>query len=191
MAQQIQKFKIIGASPLLLHSGQLADPLNEWSKALKKVSGKRAKTEADFEEMGRIEWYGGLYVLDGRVVLPGEMIEACIINGARKTKSGKAAQAGVYVLDPAQLVYPHCDKSIDEIFSMPQYRLRVGVKMNGSATVMRTRPKFDTWSATFAVTFDDTLFNPDTLHEWLITAGQIVGVGDWRPRYGRFGVEVI
>lgn len=47
---------------MLMHNGQLADPSNEWARAIKEISGKRAKTAADYEEMARLEWLGSLYL---------------------------------------------------------------------------------------------------------------------------------
>jgi hypothetical protein len=56
------EISIRGVSPLLMHNGQTADPLNTFSKQLKAVSGKRKKTEEDYAEMSRIEWHAALYV---------------------------------------------------------------------------------------------------------------------------------
>ncbi len=46
---------------MLQHNGQTADPLNEFAKELKKVSGKRNKTDEYHALMGEIEWRAGLY----------------------------------------------------------------------------------------------------------------------------------
>jgi len=37
------KLKLTGISPLIVHNGQLADPLNRFSKLMKAVTGKRKK----------------------------------------------------------------------------------------------------------------------------------------------------
>jgi hypothetical protein len=63
--------RITGAAPLILHNVQLADPLNAYAKEMKKISGKRRKTDADLEELARFEWHGSLYVSQGQVVIPG------------------------------------------------------------------------------------------------------------------------
>ena len=55
-------FRIIGASPLLHHNGQLADPLNPHAKAMARVSSKRKKTEADHAELSDLEFMGSLYL---------------------------------------------------------------------------------------------------------------------------------
>lgn len=43
------KFQITGVSPLLLHNGQLADPMNKFSQAMKKISTEQT-TESSFEQ---------------------------------------------------------------------------------------------------------------------------------------------
>lgn len=67
-----------------MHSGQTADPLNHYAKALKAVSSKRSKTDADHEEMSKIEWFASLYLdKSQRVILPDYLLEAAFINGAK------------------------------------------------------------------------------------------------------------
>jgi hypothetical protein len=56
---------------------------------------------------------------------------------------------------------------------------------------MRMRPIFREWSTVLKVNVEDTLVNPARVDEWLIAAGNQVGIGDWRPQYGRFTVERI
>ena len=92
--------QITGVAPLILHNGHLADPLNYYAKEMKKISGKRHKTEADLEELARLEWHGSLYVSEGQVVIPGEMIEAHLVGAAKKLKKGQQAKASLSY-DPA------------------------------------------------------------------------------------------
>jgi hypothetical protein len=40
-------------------------------------------------------------------------------------------------------------------------------------------------------TLRDNAGNLIMLTEWLQKAGEVVGLGDWRPRYGRFTVEAV
>ncbi len=95
---------IEGVSPLLMHNGQTADPLNKFSKELKAVSSKRKKTDEDYAEMSRIEWHAGLYVdKHGFIVLPSEALEAAIGDGAKKSKLGKAFKSAVFIDCDARL----------------------------------------------------------------------------------------
>jgi len=100
------KVRYEGISPLIMHNGQLADPLNKFSKELKKLSGKRKKVDSDYEEMGRVEWYGSLYINeDGKPCLPGRVLEANIIEGAKVHKLGTAFQGTVWVDDTADCAF--------------------------------------------------------------------------------------
>lgn len=192
MAYQSKTFKITGIAPLLMHSGQLADPLNKFSKAIKEISGKRGKTESDMEEMAKLEWQGSLYLGDEGIVLPAEVILACFINAAKKKKLGQQAKAGVYCDQHATLEYPgkngKCD--LEAMWKDEKFRFVCPVTVQ-RARVMRTRPHFKDWSATFSLTFNPAVLNGSVLLEILRISGEQVGVGDWRPRFGRFTVEEV
>ena len=71
MSYQRMKFRLTGVSPLVKHNGRLANPWDPMAKALKAVAGERAKTDADFEELARIEFLGGLYVCENGPCIPG------------------------------------------------------------------------------------------------------------------------
>jgi len=97
---------LIGEQPgLLLHNGELANPLNPIVKEMKKISGKRSKTEADYEELARLEFQGGLYMGQDGPVIPATCIEAMLINGAKKSKEGPKAKVGIFVTKNARLEY--------------------------------------------------------------------------------------
>lgn len=183
------KFRIAGTAPLIMHNGQLADPANEWTRAVKEISGKRKKTTADYDEMARLEWMGSLYLEDSQPCIPGYVFEAALIGrggAARKQKMGKQAAAGLYVTKNFPLVYegPH---ETHELWLDERFRLVVPVKI-GQARIMRTRPLFAEWSAEIEVEFDSQLVNAEDVHLWVQTAGYEVGLMDWRPKYGRFSV---
>ena len=75
-------FRIIGVSPLLLHNGQLADPLDEQVRAIAQVTAKRRKTEADHHRLAELEFKGSLYLREGRPCIPEEMMEAALVEAA-------------------------------------------------------------------------------------------------------------
>lgn len=175
-----------------MHNGQLADPANEWTRAVKEISGKRQKTEADYEEMARLEWMGALYLQDGLPCIPGYVLEAALIGrggAARKQKQGKQAAAGLYITRNFPLIYEG-PREVQKLWLDERFRFRVPVKV-GQARVMRTRPIFHEWSAEVEIEFDPQLVNADDVRLWMKTAGYEVGLMDWRPKYGRFeAVEV-
>lgn len=54
--------------------------------------------------------------------------------------------------------------------------------------IMRHRPRFDKWSASFSLLINDDLLDPATAHVLLNEAGLSIGIGDFRPeKRGPFG----
>ena len=184
---QSRTFKIFGQAPLLMHNGQLVDPLNSFAQSIAQITKKKKKTDADHEEMSRREFFGGLYMSQNRPCIPAEMQEAALIRGAMKQKRGPEAKAGLLVEDHAPLEYegPH-DPS--ELWKDEKFRLRAPARV-GAQKVMRTRPYFGEWSATLTIKFLPSMLNPADVRSFLVTAGEQIGIGDWRPRFGRFTVQ--
>lgn len=169
-----------------MHSGQLTDPLNQHSRSIAEISAKRKKTDADYKELGRREFFGSLYLMGGKPCIPGEMLEAALIRGAMKEKRGPQAKAGLLVEHNTALEYEG-PREPQALWDDERFRLRVAVKV-GQAKVMRTRPRFDGWAASIQVKFLPTLLNAREVRSFLVAAGEQIGIGDWRPRFGRFSV---
>ncbi len=186
MSYKELQFKITGVAPLILHNGQTADPLNQHSKSIAEITGKRKKTDADHREVARREWFAGLYLYNGEPCIPFQILEATLIEGAKKHKRGPAAKAGLIVELHAPLEYDGPRKP-DELWEDERFRLRVSAKI-GTSRVMRTRPMFPQWSAMLAIQYLPDLLNPAEVLNFLVTAGVQIGLGDWRPRFGRFNV---
>jgi hypothetical protein len=179
------KFKLTSESPLLMHNGQLADPLNKYSKDLKRISGKRKKTDADHEEMSKIEWFASLYADKGKLCIPGEVLEAALVEGAKKQKLGKQFQTTVFVPGNAILHFDGDNLTVDELWERGTNRFTTGVRVQRSR-VMRTRPRIDEWWCEAKVQFDDKILDPARVDEIMTITGQEIGIGDWRPKFGRF-----
>lgn len=182
------KFQLTSESPLILHNGQTIDPLNKFAKELKQISGKRAKTDADFEAMMKLEWYASLYVDGDRICVPGEVVEAALIGGAKKHKLGSQAKAGLFVVDNIILQFDGFDLSIDELWKRDQNRFTKSVRI-GASRVMRTRFWVQQWQGCVEIAYDPGLLNPQQVSDIIKTAGEVVGICDWRPKFGRFIVE--
>jgi hypothetical protein len=183
-------FKITGVAPLIMHSGRLADPLNEWTKMISEISSKRGKTEADFEEMARLEFLGGMYVNGNGPCIPGEVLEGALYGrggAARKYRMGKQAQASVFCMGHYDLEYDGPRDPL-ELWKDGRFTSRVAAKVQ-TAKIMRTRPIFEQWASEVSVTFNPDIVNADDIIKWMYTAGAEVGLMDWRPKFGRFDVE--
>lgn len=182
--------EITGVSPLLMHNGQTANPLNEFSKQLKAVSGKKKKTDEDYAEIARIEWHAALYVdSDGYLIIPSSMFEASVYDGAKKSKLGKAFKSAVFVNDDARLNIG-INKKAHELFGDSNYSDTRGVCVN-RGRVMRTRPIFRNWSCKFLIMYDIDQVNLEDVVRAVTDAGRNSGIGDFRPRFGRFDVKII
>jgi hypothetical protein len=189
---EILKAKLTGISPLLMHSGQLVDPMNRFTKALKQATkASNRKTEEGIAEIRKLEWFGGLYQDEnGKIGIPADLILAVALGGAKKSKQGGEAKAGVYESQPFfPLEYngPKDAKKLYENNNFVDYR---GARV-GQARVMRCRPIFKDWSVTIELLVDTDVMDRDSLITALKKAGSLVGLGDWRPRFGRFDVEVL
>ena len=58
--------------------------------------------------------------------------------------------------------------------------------------IIRIRPMIPTgWSITCTVEFDESIVNRQAVIDAATEAGSIIGLGDWRPKFGRFTVEVL
>ena len=183
------KARLVGDVALLLHSCAGLDKFHPIKRELDKLTSKKKKTDDDLLEIKRIEWHMSLYIDESyEVAIPADNIMAAIIEGARKSKLGKQAQAAVFEDQPSyKLIYdgPKDPKALYDTGSFCDYR----PVRNQQNRVMRSRPIFRKWSVDISLHFDETLLDPQALHQAIVTAGAQIGLGDYRPRYGRFHVE--
>lgn len=182
------EFSIVGLTPTIMHNGQLADPLNQWAKELKKVTSKRKKTDEDHEECSRIEFMGGLYLnADLAPCWPGENIESMLNAAARKRKEGPQARVGMMVHGDFALKYSG-PKTAEELWKDGRFTFRCACSVNGSR-VMRTRPQFKAWELDFTVMHDPEIVDAEIVKQWVEIAGNQVGLSEWRPKFGRFAMK--
>lgn len=189
MAWQTAIYRLTSDAPMLVHNGQTADPLNKWAKAMKAISGKRKKTDADYEELARLEFMAGLYMGPDGPIIPAANIDSMVINAAKKNREGKLAQSGAFCMKDAIMQYEG-PRAADDLWKDDRFR-HVAIVRVQSARVARTRPVFRDWAATVEISFEDTVVNKAQLDAWLHIAGTQVGLGDWRPQHGRFSVEAV
>jgi hypothetical protein len=200
MYKQVE-FEIKGVSPLLMHSGlRLTNPADPLTKALKSFTSKRTKTEDDHIAMSKIEWLAGIYWKDapkGKIVgtdieiiggsnpvIPGDCLEGCLVNGAKKNKLGTLFKSGMLVFDSFELQYEGLKTAAEmwEDGSFVDVRA-VAVQRN---KIMRTRGIFHDWALTFTVNYLPDVLNMDQIVEAVEISGKMIGLCDYRPKYGRF-----
>ena len=188
---QTLHFRITGAAPLLMHNGQMANPLLDSNRPRKLLEKKRGKTDEDYLALAVREWFDGVYVdANQRLVVTADMLDACLVEGAKKSKLGKAFKSAVFVDGDALLDIGRPYGSLEELQRDPNFcdirQVRVGTNR-----VSRCRPIFRTWGCTVSVQLDDTQVNADAVLQAFTDAGRYAGLGDYRPRYGRFTVAVL
>jgi len=187
MAWQTLTFQLTSSAPLLLHNGQMANPLNKWAKAMKQISAKKAKTDADYEELARLEFMAGLYLSPEGPVIPSFVVDALLVAAAKKVREGNEAKAGVFCPENALLQYDG-PRTPDELWKDEGFRHIALVRVS-TARVARCRPVFNNWTAVVKVSVETGVVNPARIDDWMAIAGTQIGVGDWRPKFGRFQAQ--
>lgn len=184
------RLTLTGTRPLLMHSARLADPLDPATRELRKVTSKRTKTEEDHALIARLEHTGSLY-LDEVVgpFVPGENIGRALVDAARLSKLGKAVERGVLIAtDVNPLAYAGPRDAVG-LYDDPNHRHMASVRV-GMQRTMRCRPRFPEWRTEAEGLLDPTQLDLADLDRIATTAGQVIGLGDWRPRFGRFTAQV-
>jgi hypothetical protein len=181
---------LTGTAPLLMHNSRLANPLDPATKAMRKVTGKRNKTDDDHAEVARLEHLGSLYFdPDVGPYLPGDNIWRALYDAAKKRKMGPRIKEGVIITSDVNPLSYQGPRDTGKLWADENFRLMASVKVSTSR-IMRCRPLFREWTAQAEGILDTEQLDLADLKAIAETAGQLVGIGDWRPRYGRFAVEV-
>lgn len=185
------KIELRGTSPLLMHNIRLADPDDEWTQEISKITSKRKKTEDDRRQIERLEWFGGLYTAEGAgIVVPTSNIRKCFIEAAKITRQGKQLGRAVAFTDfHAPLVY-NGNGNLDALYANPDFssRLTVGI---GTKRVIRVRPRFYPWTLTAEAHILTEVLDLDDLKNIVRLSGISEGLGDNRSNgYGRFEGKV-
>jgi hypothetical protein len=169
-------FTIRGNAALLFH---------RWSTEAVEAKANAAKNSAA-KKTDNIESY--VYRNDdGEICLPGEYVRMAIVQAARYRQDPRSPRKSAMDLYKAGLV------SLTEYATLGTRewdyldKRRVAVQRAG---VTRTRPAMNAgWEAEFTFLINTPEYIPaEVLHEVLANAGRLIGVGDFRPSYGRFQV---
>ena len=167
---------IEGTAPLLFHRWSV-EAIEEKSKAAKGSAAKKSDN---------IESY--LYRTDkGEVAVPAEYFRQAIISAAKFKQDPRSPRKSAMDLFKAGIA------TLGELCSFgakePDYmdRRRVVVQRSG---ITRVRPAMAIgWrcEVSFQILLPEYI-NPRLMNETLQYAGRIVGIGDFRPSFGRFQI---
>ena len=123
---------------------------------------------------------------DGTIYKPSEHIFQSMVSAAVDFKfEGKKSYKNVILSGIA--VSP---ENIPLIADLP-YEIDARRVVIGSASVIKWRPRFNKWKLQFVIDIlDDTNISVNILKDILEKAGNTKGIGDYRPRFGRFMVTL-
>ena len=182
---------INGTSPLMMHSPKCVNPLHPIAKKMKEYTSKRKKTEEDLLKISDLEWESGVYWDDNvGLYIPNEAIAATLLAGAKMNKAGSSVQKYVQVVDSIVPVDIGETQDYDKMKSDPRFRdVRSVCVMK--ARVMRTRPRFNTWRASFDVVYDENKIDVGVIALAFENAGNYIGILEMRNQgYGKFATSI-
>ena len=163
---------IKGVSPLLQHRFPVPDEDPKW---------KDHFGVQDYSE----DVLKALYVDEqGTIYQPADHILGALIKAATDFKMpGKGKKTYKDLIKSTVFIYP--DAIPHKIKEWKTDRKPVVIQR---ARIIRERPRFDEWELDFAIEVTDTQLPIASLKRILEHAGNYKGIGDYRPRYGRFMV---
>lgn len=193
MAIEQVTLKITGKMPLIMHSNRSVntrDPLvREKNEIARKPS--KSKTDEDLDRMDYLEWQLGLYYKpEVGPYLPGRAVHACLRDAAKKSRQGALVTEAVWIDESELPLIYEGPRDIDGLFADGRFFDVRPVGVNGK-TVNRARPIFPQWRLIVTITYDAEFINRDDVLRIAETAGRRIGVGDYRPTFGRFMVEEV
>jgi hypothetical protein len=176
-APYLVRVRIVGVADLLFHRWN-CEAVEAKGRAAKGSKAKRTDDLASY--VYRTD--------DNRIALPGEYCRGAIVHAAKFRQDPRSPRKSAMDLYKAGVISltPLADLGVDAWDY--EHRARVQVQRNG---VTRCRPAMRAgWSAEFdlLVTLPEYI-PPDALQDVLTNAGRLIGVGDYRPTYGRFAVQ--
>ena len=167
------KVKIEGIAPLLMNKYPVEQAGEKKAKRKDEVyTAEKDAAKAVYREDGI-----GCYA-------PSEWIEACLRESAKTFKPGrgrgtmKATVLASVIVEPLKISL-HKD-TWDDIDVRPVVIQR--------QRIPKGRPKFNSWELSFEIKFDGGRIDKDMLRDILVEAGATKGIGDYRPKFGRFKV---
>jgi len=186
------RFKLTGVRPMLMHNGRLANPLDPYVQELKKLTGIRKKTDEILARIMELEARGGCYETDeGLLGQQTEAVWASFYEAAKAYRRGKDLERALIPIPetvPLQIngELVSADDFVKDLDNI-DYRSVVVSR----SRVMRSRPLADNWEAVHTMELLEDIVDEETLYPIIERAGRVVGLGDFRPRFGTFTAEIL
>lgn len=167
---------IEGTADILFHRWN-AEAVDEKAKAAKNSKGK--KTDDVESYVYRTE--------KGEIAIPGEYMRSSIINAAKFRQDPRSPRKSAMDLYKAAIVVITPLASLGAKDWDYLDKRRAPVQRQG---INRTRPAMRVgWKATFdLMVLLPEYIDRQQLRETIESAGRLIGIGDFRPTFGRFGI---
>lgn len=185
------KVTLYGTSPLIMHSPKCVNPLHPVAKELKKYTSKKKKTEEDYAMVSDLEWEAGVYWDDSvGLYIPNECLAATLKDGAKFNKNGANCERYCHIVESMAALDIGETQDFRKLKSDVRFRDVRSVCVKRSR-VVRTRPRFNTWSCEFEMLYEEYKIDLDVIALAYENAGSYVGICEMRNMgYGRFNVKI-
>ncbi len=179
--------EIEGETPLLIHNGRTANPLDEYAKKMKVLTSKRKKTDEDIEKILDIQWHASLYWNDKiGLYMPVENFFACLHKACKKHKLGNQVSGFIFGETLGFPIIVEGHKDLKKLEDTPAYRFIKAVTIQRSKT-MSCRARFEKWGINFNFEVDQSLLTEDDVTMILNTMSNRIGLGVWTPSHPKPG----
>lgn len=198
------KVKWTGLRPLVMANPQAVNVVNPYAKAGREINNalKAAKKKDNIEimeekaaEARKNDFESSAYFDEAGFYLPDTVVLACIKEAAKAAKKGKDIDRSVLMSESQVRIHAKVNhKTLEAAFEDDSFRLEGPCKIPPKTGVLvwKCRAMIPTgWSFSFTLEYDDNQITSGALQSICETAGNMIGVGGWRPKFGRFISEVV
>jgi hypothetical protein len=208
------KVKLVGIAPgLIMDNGDRADPRDPIAMERVRLSSTRAKnrTSQQMDTIEDLDYIGGIWSTEsGTVAIEDDEIlvdgfgNLCLITGAVERmlldastmfRLGTKAKTAFLLDGPYCLLLDGKPVKVSDVFAdRMQHRIRRRVR-TGSGTkrnwIVANRPLFREWSTVIDINYFPNSLDRHQVEQIVEAGGIYQGLGSYRPKYGRFDVEIL
>ena len=196
--------KLTGLRPIIMGNPQGISLTNQYSVNSRRISSamKTARKKGDEsrlvelqEEQSKNDFFTSAYwTKEDGFYLPDSVVEACFKEAGRTLRKGRDVDRAVLVSEMLIVLKTgHRFNSLEDAYAHEAFRMEGPCKIppKTGALIWKTRCMIPAgWTTQFQLEFDETTISAKILTEIVNVSGQSIGIGGWRPKFGRFTAEV-
>lgn len=165
------KVKIEGVSPLLQHRYEMEKAEDKSKKKAGSVDYSEQVEQAIYRDE------------QGNIYQPSSHIEGSLMKAAVNFQIAGKGKKTYKDLTKMVIVEPFAIPHLHPAFKVDKRPVVIN-----RARIVRCRPRFDKWELVFTMLVQEDQLPVEVLEEILEYAGRYIGIGDYRPRFGRFRI---